>query len=422
MHFIFIGTVEPHLSHGCFKCKLDSQTDYAQKNQIFRTDSNFRRQTFKEHHQKNPSTRKRLVSPLQKLQIDMIDDFPTADLLFSIELGVINHCFNGIWMCDGPTAKHNFLFQNKTNVFEWLCKAGLNLPTELDSASLCLGGLNHMILFYLGPVILKTYLPAGIYEHFLNLFCAITICSSRYHIRENTTFLPLAGHLLQNYVDKFVELYGVDQITYQIHDLIHLVDDVERFGALPGISSHQFLNMWSIIRDLITNSLTKDYSLREVANNLSLYSKLNRQVSTIGQLPQLRHELFSEKQKPFRYMQAYKMVHLMDGIILSTDDKDKWFMTHDDKIVEMLSAHYWNGEFRLYGRNLINLSNFFERPVESKLLGIYAADKADVAVSGKSYKLSEIKCKLVSVDMDGDGPKTAVFYPLLETLNAFNRK
>ena len=46
------------------------------------------------------------------------------------------------------------------------------------------------------------------------------------------------GHgLLLQFVEHFGQLYGADKISYNVHGLVHLGDEVKCFGQLDSISS-----------------------------------------------------------------------------------------------------------------------------------------------------------------------------------------
>lgn len=77
-------------------------------------------------------------------------------------------------------------------------------------------------LHYLGIVVLKDHLTTEAYQHFLLLFCAVTICTSKRYF--NT--LPTARAMLLLFIEMFGEIYGEHCITSNVHNLCHLVDDV----------------------------------------------------------------------------------------------------------------------------------------------------------------------------------------------------
>ena len=75
------------------------------------------------------------------------------------------------------------------------------------------------------------------YKHFLYLSIAIRILLSSSLIQYYTDY---AGQLLQYFVQIFSDIYGKDQIVYNVHSLIHLADDAKQFGVLDNCSSFKY--------------------------------------------------------------------------------------------------------------------------------------------------------------------------------------
>lgn len=102
-------------------------------------------------------------------------------------------------------------------------------------------------LLYIGPVVLKEYLPEANYLHFLILTCATTICLSEKYKH----LLGVARRLFDFFVTKFAELYGCSSISYNIHTLKHIVDDTEEFGVLDNFSCFPYENKLQEIKRLL---------------------------------------------------------------------------------------------------------------------------------------------------------------------------
>lgn len=83
-------------------------------------------------------------------------------------------------------------------------------------------------LLYTGPFVLKNILANEKYNHFLLLHNAVMIlCSERYiHL------IDVAEQLLKTFVQDFETIYGTQHMTYNVHSLLYIVDDVRKFGCL----------------------------------------------------------------------------------------------------------------------------------------------------------------------------------------------
>lgn len=64
------------------------------------------------------------------------------------------------------------------------------------------------LLLYVGIVVLKPVLRKEEYEHFLKLFCAVTICSNDKYLMH----IDIAENLFNQYIEEFIDLYGLDSI------------------------------------------------------------------------------------------------------------------------------------------------------------------------------------------------------------------
>jgi len=48
------------------------------------------------------------------------------------------------------------------------------------------------------------------------------------------------SHLLRYFIESFCNIYGKDQVVYNVHSLVHLCDDAKQFGALNNVPVFQF--------------------------------------------------------------------------------------------------------------------------------------------------------------------------------------
>jgi len=97
----------------------------------------------------------------------------------------------------------------------------------------------RQLLLHTGPFILKNILNDEVYENFITLHVAVSIlCSNRYCYQQK--WLNYAKNLIECFVKQFGIIYGKHNISYNIHGLLHLVDDVENYGSLDNFSTFQF--------------------------------------------------------------------------------------------------------------------------------------------------------------------------------------
>ena len=93
-------------------------------------------------------------------------------------------------------------------------------------------------LLYYGPILLKGVLPHRYYNHFLLLSSAAFVLSEKDIWPSD---LEKAEKTLRLFARLFEELYGVSNMTYNLHQVTeHLVASVRRFGPLPSFTTSDF--------------------------------------------------------------------------------------------------------------------------------------------------------------------------------------
>lgn len=121
----------------------------------------------------------------------------------------------------------------------------------------------RQFLLYTGPVVLKLVLRKDLYNHFFSLSVAIRILADR---KLCLVMNDYAQSLLRWFVLHYGELYGSDNITHNIHNLVHLASDVTRFGCLDQFSAFKFENCLQAIKKQVKNS---QKPLHQIVNRIT---------------------------------------------------------------------------------------------------------------------------------------------------------
>lgn len=191
-------------------------------------------------------------------------------------------------------------------------------------------------LLYVGMVVLNNFLKQEEYQHFLKLCCAVTICSSdiyrEYVIRKDNR-PSLSDCLFNDYIEQYIEIYGSHSISSNVHNLIHITDDVIRFGNLNNISTYSFENRLGMMK----NKLKKcNKPLEQIARRINeikdVIVKGNR--STL-----LSSTQFLKLENPVASNQSFLTVIFKEDFRLSTKKFSvKWFLaktTQGIRIIEL---------------------------------------------------------------------------------------
>jgi len=86
-----------------------------------------------------------------------------------------------------------------------------------------------------------------VYFHFLTLHVIVRILSSQ----ELNEYLTYAQELIFFFIKMFKRLYGIQNISHNVHSLVHLVSDVQKFGPLDNFSAFKYENYMQIFKKFI---------------------------------------------------------------------------------------------------------------------------------------------------------------------------
>lgn len=396
--------------HGCLKCCTVGHHSTLLRTNIFpntsairRTDSGFRKWMYEGHYQpykirENGKLFKQpIITPLLKLPIDIVEDVIVSDSLHLLHLGVMKKLL--LAYRDG----HNGLDAAKWSKddIKSISKQldTIRLPLEIHRSVRSIETVNHWkasecasFLNYIGIILLKQFLKESHFINFSNLFCAVTICSSSYFHR----FLPVAKILFKDFITNYHRQFN--SATSNIHNLAHVVDEVQRFGALPSISSYPFENHLHQIKKLVR---TGRLPLSQIINRLSEKSSYNPDLKDKSvPYPSLKNPFKEDNNK-------YSIIQLSKNFTLKNSFPDKWFLMNDKTIVAMNYADS-NG---INGSELLRFDNLFMNPLPSmNILVFYSSDIT--CKTQKMYPLQQILCKLVAIVVNNE----VVFVPLHHTL------
>ena len=86
----------------------------------------------------------------------------------------------------------------------------------------------RLFLLYAGPIVLKGLVTEEKLNHFLKLHTALTLLLSPSIDSQQT---ELARVLLKDFVLQMSEIYGEENLIFNVHSIIHLPDDCDYFEA-----------------------------------------------------------------------------------------------------------------------------------------------------------------------------------------------
>ncbi|KAJ8018071.1 hypothetical protein HOLleu_44145 [Holothuria leucospilota] len=106
----------------------------------------------------------------------------------------------------------------------------------------------RQFLLYTGPVALRGLLPNHMYRNFMTLSVSMSCLLSPTLCLEFTDYVK---DLLKVFVQNFGLIYGNQFLVYNVHSVIHLVDDARNYGSLDNVSSFPFENYLGKLKRMV---------------------------------------------------------------------------------------------------------------------------------------------------------------------------
>lgn len=274
----------------------------------------------------------------------------------------------------------------------------IKLPTEIHRSVRGLEVLPYWkgsecgaFLNYIGVAVFKNFVPQHEYTMFLHLFCAITICSCAYFKR----FLSLAQIHFENFIKIARKTFKV--VSSNIHNLVHVVDEIIRFGPLYTLSSYPFENLLYLIKRLLRSGRLP---LQQVINRISEETLC---ISHCNSNANIKYPLYTKLTQNERYLH----IILRDGFNLKSNYCDKWFLSTDKEIF----AFEYAKDGIIYGSKLENYGSAFDGPLDSTNINVFSTQNDNQFEEQKSFPLQKVLCKLVAIVVEME----TTFVPLHHT-------
>lgn len=303
------------------------------------------------------------------------------------------------WLKGTKNFKTKFSALDCTQISEKLIQSRETKPSEINRSSRSLNCVSfwkatefRSFLLKLGPVVLREHLSKEAYNHFLALFCATTICSCK----DLLPYIDVATELFKEFVTKFGDIYGDENYCYNVHNLVHVTDDVKRFGVLD------------------------EYAAFKGESNLAYLSRLIRGgFKPLQQIAKRIQEL--EAVEEFEELLPEKEVELKNNIVtfkdirIDSSEKNRWILTKDRRIFKITSfSERRDGKIEVHGFFLDKKKqkNLFDLPIRSSSLFIFVSTLKQGQYS--TINLDALYCKLWKIPLSTEEEEFA-FFPLFHS-------
>lgn len=369
----FIKGTKSHTGYsGCDKCVqagayVKHRMTFPEVSSPLRTDQSFKMMCDEDHHVTK--------SPLMDAGIGMVSCFP-HDYMHLVCLGVVRRLLD-LWTASGPLRCRLSSHQMELISSELVSLRNVipmdfaRKPRALSERLRWKATELRQFLLYTGPVVLQNVLSAAVYNNFMLLSVSIFILASP---SLSTHLNDFAHTLLVSFVTHFGELYGPEFVTYNVHGLIHLSEDVRRHGNLDLISGFPFEDYLGKMKKMIR---TPHHPLAQVIRRVSeMHSCAENDEVSHGKI-KLQKEHYSGPVPPSimgtPVLQFHELV--MDGTKISV-------ASEGDRCVKIggciaLIDNILQSQDKIYFvyREYELMEAFFDYPLNSMQLGIYLVGK-----------------------------------------------
>jgi len=229
-------------------------------------------------------------------------------------------------------------------------------------------------LLYTGMVIFQNIVSKDMYSNFITLTVAIRILLTP---NASTEYIDYANSLLESFIMSFINLYGEQYVSHNIHALVHLSDDTKRFGSLDNISAFPFENfMQPIKKDIRSGHKPLQQLMRRYGERRAF--KFKSQIETCQQHGPIKAHC-KVKNRPLLPEISYPQYTgwQLLNFKIKINDADCCVKVKSGQMVsiENIATLTKTGEIVIIGRAYNSLKDLFLSPCKSTLLNIYEASE-----------------------------------------------
>lgn len=350
-------------------------------------------------------------SVLAELNIGMVSQFP-LDYMHVVCLGVVKKIVTS-WKTAGKKSKCRVSKDKVLLICERQEICANFIPGEFQrrcrtvlyadrwKATEC-----RQFLLYLAPVVLYNIIDDSLYCHFMKLSTAVSLLCSSTSCQEPSV-IAYSKWLLLEFVREYAELYGREQMSYNVHALLHIVNDVELFGSLDNFSAFCFENYLGKLKRVVRKP---GKTVQQVARRVhEMNSHVKRTIDNNHDVFIGKHDngpIIAECASCLQYKKVY-----WHGRLVTINDADNCFQVGSNlcRVVNILKNTATGSCFVLY-KSFGSIQNFFTMPLPSDRLGIHVV--SDVGATIYVSPLTELGRKYMCLPLQACQGKFVVI-PLL---------
>lgn len=252
----FIKQIKGHSGYfGCEKCieegdYLFGSVSFPNGNAQLRTDESFNLYLNEEHHIG--------VSPLLGISgLGLVSAIP-LDYMHLCCLGIMKKILhllirgstvpNGCGSVRLSKSQIEQINNRMKIIVKCLSSDFARIPSDINDYKTFKATEFRQIMMYTGPYIFKNIVSQPVYNNFMifNILMRLLSCHKTVY-NQNDYAESLAKYFLKTFCD----VYGKGNVSYNVHSLIHLVNDAKKYGVVDNFSSFPYENYLQHIKKIV---------------------------------------------------------------------------------------------------------------------------------------------------------------------------
>lgn len=347
---------------------------------------------------------------------DLVKNIP-LDYMHLICEGVMKRLLNE-WIKN----KYIISSQNANGISKQLCAAATYCPTEfqrqlesLDKIKLWKATQYRQFLLYIGVYVLQGKMETAHLRNFQRLVIAVRYVTqtvpkndTRSEVLSNRA--QLVRPVFRMFVEECIQLLGEEFVSYNVHNLLHVADDYQKFGSIDEYSCFRYESFLRVVTSLVTSG---NRPLAQLLNKYSSLLKTGHVFSEFGDTtsgyynePELINPTSFEAENEENISQIFTEVRMKTFKLRSDNQKDChcYLNDHNNSVcyvrIMQIKRTVETEEIFVIGKTYRCVRDVFNHPANSSQIGLVMVSNLSSALS--SFCLEQIRGKCYAFPCNDD--------------------
>lgn len=225
----------------------------------------------------------------------------------------------------------------------------------------------RQFLLYTGYCSIQNIVSSDVLINFLSFMCSV-----RMFCDKNQNDISYAHSLMEYFVKTFKILYKQDNMSHNIHGLLHIVDDVKEHGTLDSFSAFKFESYLFHLKKMIRKT---SQPLQQIHNRLMEHGTpiIDTQIKETDSISETSQHTKGPLIPSLSCCKQYSRA-VIKGFVVNTISKgNKCFLFDNGSIGIVCNVCVdFQGTMKLLVQYFQVQANLFTSPCESKEVGVHS--------------------------------------------------